>query len=967
MIRGIVLPGALLILWLFMYLSMLLGGWVLLGMSVGGWTPIVVSSGSMEPVLSVGDVLLIDDLSADRIAQRSVIVFERSDGVLVSHRVFSVEEDGFVTKGDANSTPDGERVPNDAVIGTGRLVVPLVGLPAVWVDNGNFLALGAWVVLFAGGLVHLSILGFRWLRNGGDERPDSTDVLAAHQGIHRVRFLVMVLIIAQFVLDSSRFDILGESSNRVTMLLVSVGVLLGTNLASTNIPATVINRRTLSSIELAVDTALVILLTTLTGTTGIGWVLFALPVIEAAVRFRLVGALVHWVILTAITIATRIWTAQLTPTDNLLGDLESVLDQLSVLFLVVVPGAYLAEQLIGDVASQQRATGRALDRSQLLERVAEAGRDVSRLGEHHLEAIVDGIRHLGFGLADVVVGTGNAEWNLIGGDLGALPRPGADGSGLRDGDLVHEVVLVDREDADPTEVQSLVDHDLEAIVVQTVSEKDGRRVVLRAGLRRGTPLSPAQIDAFRLLAGQASVALRNDELLSEITSIHHELERQASHDALTDLPNRVLLLSTLARALSDPAARPSLLFLDLDGFKPVNDRLGHDVGDTLLRLVANRLVSAAPANALVARIGGDEFTILLPDTLTDDEAIEVANGVREAIREPFEIAGDVIHIGASVGIAFGGEGISERELIRRADVAMYRAKHDTSEPGPVIHHPAFDEAELRRGRLVADLPSALFRNELHLAYQPIVSIGDQPGLRGLEALLRWDHPELGPIPPGDVLEVARAAGARDRLNQWIASQACRDAADWMRATPEKSLFVTVNASPDELGSSNLVNNIKSALAESGLPPDRLFVEISERLVSTGVPQITANMQALQVIGVRMLLDDFGEGKTSLSYLHELPIAGVKLDRKLVVNSLRSETDRIVLESIVELSGRLGLAVIAEGIEIEEHLETVTAVGCTLAQGFHLGRPQRASAITAMLTGTRVAAHAIPPPMHRGGH
>ena len=478
------------------------------------------------------------------------------------------------------------RVTSDEVVGSGRLVVPLLGLPAVWADDGNHLALGAWSLLLVAGLVHLVILGYRRLLAGPAQLVDPTDMVTTQAGIRRVRFLVAVLILSQFLLDPSRLDVLGEGGGRLSLLLFSVGLLLGTNVLSARLPTTVMNRRTLSAVELALDTALVLLLTTLTGTSGIGWVLFALPIIEAAVRFRLVGALTHWLILTLATMTVRIWTAHLAPAADLLGDLESVLDQLSVLFLVVVPGAYMAEQLIGDVATQQTATGQALDRGQLLERVADAGREVSRLGGEHLDAIVAGARHLGFDRVDVVVSLDGAPWRHLAGDPVLLPRPGGSASGLRPQDLEHDVVLIDRHDADPTEVQSLVDHHLDAVLVQTLIDQDGRRVTLRGGVFVGTPLTAARADAFRLLAGQASVALRNDQLLSEITAIHEELEHQAGHDALTGLPNRVLLLRSITEELSLPDARPALLFLDLDGFKPVNDRLGHDVGDTLLRLVA---------------------------------------------------------------------------------------------------------------------------------------------------------------------------------------------------------------------------------------------------------------------------------------------------------------------------------------------------------------------------------------------
>ena len=346
---------------------------------------------------------------------------------------------------------------------------------------------------------------------------------------------------------------------------------------------------------------------------------------------------------------------------------------------------------------------------------------------------------------------------------------------------------------------------------------------------------------------------------------------------------------------------------------------------------------------------------MLRGNLADSQALVIGERVRRAITDPFEIGGTIVNISTSIGVAFGSADVQKAELIRRADVAMYQAKRNTASVAPVIYRPEFDAAEARRADLVTDFRRALFQNEIELAYQPIYVAGDELRLWGVEALVRWHHPDLGPVPPGEILEIAQTADARDQLHRWIASHACRAAATWVMKDGSPPIFVTINASPEELELRSFMHNIKSALAESGLPPNRLYVEISERLVSPEIPQVIANMQALQVAGVRMLLDDFGEGQTSLSYLHELPVAGIKLDRKLVVNSLRSETDRIVLESIVELCHRLGLTVVAEGVETSDQLAAITLLGSNLVQGYHLARPQSASDLAALLDASDTAA------------
>jgi signal peptidase I len=959
------LPGARIVLWVFVNLTLLLTVWVGLGWGIGGWKPVVITSGSMEPTLGVGDVLLIDTHPAEELAQRAIVVFSRR-GEQIAHRVFAVEPDGLVTKGDANPTPDPDRVQLTDVRGAGRLVVPVIGLPIVWVKDGNWVPLAAWLVLIGGAAVRVALAAdhalFGRRRTAGRPR-----MPVGRVGIQRVRNLMAVLIVAQYVIDSDRLAVVRGAVGALGLVIAAVGTLLATNLLATWADRRERQRRLFALVELAIDTVLVVALATVTGSSGFSWVLFSLPIIEAAVRFRLVGALVHWMLLTVVTLAAKVWTGASGPSALVLDDLESLLDQLSVLFLVVVPAAYLAEQLIGEVSTWQRATGQAVDRSQLLVRVADIGRDIARIDGGPLQAILGGVRSLGFDRADLVVEEGRGSWRVFAGD--ELPTPGGAASCVRSEDVARGATFVDADDPDPDEVDALADAGLAAVLGQVVSEQHGQRIVLRAGLDDGHELSDELIEAFGLLAAQAAVALRNEQLVNEITTIHEELEHQAQHDALTGLPNRVLLLQRLSEARRS-TAQPVMMFLDLNGFKPVNDRLGHDVGDVVLQMVGARLLDAVPDGALVARLGGDEFTVLLTGNMRLPDARRVALAIADAIKQPYEIGQDTVYISTSIGIAFGGDGIGEAELIRRADVAMYEAKHGAArELGFEIYRPEFDSDADRRAALVEAVAGALDTGEMAVAFQPIFSIDGDTALApiaGAEALIRWHHPEYGIVPAADIIESARAASQQDRLNLHIIRTACAAASMWRARNPGSRCFVAVNASPEELGSRLLVTNVRQALEDSALPANLLHVEISERLVTPASDAVLANMDALRELGVVLLLDDFGEGKTSLSYLHELPVGGIKLDRRLVANSQRSRTDRMVLQSVVELCGRLGHVVIAEGIETPEHLDTVRDAGCTLAQGYYLGRPQSPESIDDLVRLSSEIASSLPAPVARAG-
>ncbi|MEM1332360.1 MAG: signal peptidase I, partial [Actinomycetota bacterium] len=635
------ITGLRIVVWTFAELTFLLGAWGMIGWSLAGWGPVVVTSDSMRPTLDAGDVVLV---SADAsIGQRDVIVFERGDA-LIAHRVFAVEDDFFITKGDANASPDTDPVAASDVVGAGRLVIPMVGLPIVWAQTGQWLPFVGWSLLTGAGILGTALAADRAIRRRRDDETDAV-VAIARVGVQRVRVLTAVLIGGQLLLGNDDTS-LGDGATWLT--IGAAAALVATNLLGSTRARAGGNERVTAVIELTIDTTLVVVLALAAG-NSLSWILFALPIIEAAVRFRLVGALLHWMALTGGTLAVELWQSADRPSGDTVAALESRLDQLGVLFLFVIPAAYLAEQLLGEVTTWRTATGNAVARGELLARVADVGRDVVRLDGGHLDAIVHGVRSIGFDRADLVMDPGDGRWRVLAGS--ELPPAGGAASGTRSQDAPSIATIVTPGDPDPAEVGALAEHGLAALVTHVVVDSLNRRIVLRSGIDAGADVTAERIEAFRLLAGQAVVALQNDQLMSEITSMHDELEHRAMHDELTGLPNRALMLRELREATS--AWKDSaVLFLDLDGFKPVNDRLGHDIGDVLLRRVAQRLVEQAPEGAVVARLGGDEFTILLTGTDVA-QRVSVAERIVASISLPFDIGEQMISISTSIGIAVG--------------------------------------------------------------------------------------------------------------------------------------------------------------------------------------------------------------------------------------------------------------------------------------------------------------------------
>jgi diguanylate cyclase (GGDEF)-like protein len=427
----------------------------------------------------------------------------------------------------------------------------------------------------------------------------------------------------------------------------------------------------------------------------------------------------------------------------------------------------------------------------------------------------------------------------------------------------------------------------------------------------------------------------------------------AHHDALTGLANRVLLRERLNESLSDVGGERSLavLCLDLDNFKEINDSLGHAFGDTLLKRVAERLRTSVAEKDIVARMGGDEFTIVQPGSGQPDAAIELACRLIERISEPYDIDGQRVRVGTSVGVALAPDaGLDADHLMRSADLALYRAKADG---GGVCR---FFEAEMTermqsRRRLESDLREALLRGEFELHYQPLLNLKSSE-LEGVEALLRWNHPARGRISPADFIPVAEEIGFIVPLGEWVLRQACNDA-----ATLPEHIKVAVNLSPVQFKAHNLVSSVFHALSVSGLTAERLELEITESVLLEDTDAAIIMLHQLRALGVRIAMDDFGTGYSSLSYLQRFPFDKIKVDKSFVQGLGHEASSRAVLRTVASLGASLCVETTAEGVETEQQLLAVKAEGISQVQGYLVSKPKPIAEIRQL-----IASHSVRSPL-----
>ena len=469
------------------------------------------------------------------------------------------------------------------------------------------------------------------------------------------------------------------------------------------------------------------------------------------------------------------------------------------------------------------------------------------------------------------------------------------------------------------------------------------------------PLSAAAVSDAQTLADVASSYLVNAQARVDLRNSSDRSRFAALHDALTGLPNRILLIDRLEQAFrrtSRTNTTFAALFLDLDRLKNVNDSHGHAIGDELLIAVGQRLTRVVRPGDTAARMSGDEFVVLCEDLHEPAEAVAIGHRLLAALAATFQLSGVVVEISASIGVAYArrseGFGRSAEELLQDADSAMYEAKRQGGNAVQVF------DADLQRAiddqlSLEHDLSTVLQRDELFPVYQPVVSSADGR-LLGFEALLRWQHPVEGLIPPSTLIPLAEGTGAIAPIGRWILEQALADRNRWRFARPQDDPMMAVNVSAQQLTAPGFVDTVAAALKST--PARQLTLEITESVFIRDAEQALLSLTQLREIGVMIALDDFGTGYSSLSYLSRFPMDIIKIDRSFVAGLASNAVDTSIVRAVVQLAHDMDMTVIAEGIETSQQHELVTELGCDLCQGYYFAKPMPAQQVDTLLAGSR---------------
>ncbi|MCX7184981.1 MAG: EAL domain-containing protein [Nitrosospira sp.] len=481
---------------------------------------------------------------------------------------------------------------------------------------------------------------------------------------------------------------------------------------------------------------------------------------------------------------------------------------------------------------------------------------------------------------------------------------------------------------------------------ETVQSGTGRRMEFRLALANGDiRYMESNSGLIKNSQGEASYVVVVSHDITERKQTEQRIVEMATHDVLTGLPNRTLFRDRITQALAHDRRsqeQAAVLFIDLDHFKVINDSLGHDVGDSLLKEVALRLTTTVRNEDTVARQGGDEFIVLLPNIAGAFNAEAVAQKILDVLIEPFQISGKELHIGASIGIAlFPSDGDDVEALLRNSDIAMYYAK----ESGRNSYHffaPEMNKLTLERHLLGIDLRHALERNELLLHFQPVIDMPDGK-LTGIEVLLRWQHPEQGLIPPSTFIPLAEETGMIVSIGEWVLRQSCLQIKGWQGLGYEVPKLA-INISARQFRHKMLVVDIARILADTGVDGRCLTLEITESMLVENIEKTAEMLRQLNTMGLEISVDDFGTGYSSLSYLKRYPIDTLKIDRSFVRDIATDPNDVAIIKAIIAMARSLKIEVIAEGVETEEQLVFLSRQGCKRYQGYYFSKPLSAAEI-----------------------
>jgi diguanylate cyclase (GGDEF)-like protein len=664
------------------------------------------------------------------------------------------------------------------------------------------------------------------------------------------------------------------------------------------------------------------------------WALLIIPVLEAATRGWRARALVTFGVLCVAYIAREIVVRNVYPYNDVTPD--SITYRLGVLGLVAMTAAGLAGRLTRQIAVTEQAQRQA----EHLRGVAIAARRMSSLD---LPTVVEEVTHAAEELGFTSVGLFSRDGSVPGTHALTVSDDGGgvawfDQAVVAGADVGY--IVLEPADEDAVRVAGWRLEPGEVVVAAPMTSP-GTPDVLLLG-RHVSPVPSGQGEGLALLATQANAALANARRYDDGRAFEARLAHDATHDPLTGLANRALLADRAVSALARSSRHHQLvavIFIDLDGFKEINDVLGHATGDALLRAVGNRLVAHLRPEDTCARLGGDEFVVLTGDQPDHSSVLALTTRLQSALHEPFAVHDLTLDVEASMGVAWAPHHAEDIEtLLHHADLAMYAAK--ANREGVAIFQSEFERQAPAQLTTLGDLRRALDGgNQLTTVFQPIIKVADGQ-LHSVEALLRWAHPTRGDVAPDEFIPIAEGTTLIRDLTDWVIEDALRSLRVWRDEA--RDITVAVNLAPRTLLDPSLPNRITRLLGQHRIDPTHLRLELTERTLLADPTRAITTMHRLTDIGVHLSIDDFGTGYFSMSHIKQLPVDQIKIDRSFVTDMLHSHHDRVMVRSIIDLAHSLGLQVVAEGVQDQDTLDALRDLGADLAQGFFIAHPLAAN-------------------------
>ena len=789
---------------------------------------------------------------------------------------------------------------------------------------------------------------------GAGEKADAN----ALRFMQRVRWMGAIFTIVQFALYQppagrfAPFDMLPTG-----LLLAGIMVTLNLVVALAVRNADARRRRQVVLVGLVCDAVVVATLVWLFSFDGTSatWALLVIPVLEAALAAQMVGAVSMWTALTVFYIMRELDTAA--RYDYAWFEVPSVTFRMGVVLIVAVTAGSLARSLTREAQAQAQAKSMFEHRAGLLHGLAVSSRALFDMEATDVTAVWDAIAQcvldVGFDGVSISLVEPRDDTYLVvsarGLPDGYVGTRQSRALGLAGMVLEHQrTMVVDDYSAVPSPVPALAAAQFGASLGVPIRGLDGDiTAVLIAGYRKRGPIAAAEREYVELLAVHAGVAVSNVLRLVERAQYEQRLTVLAYEDSLTGLPNRARFVERLEAAIAEksPEHSVSLLFFDIDRFKTVNDSLGHNGGDEVLRTVAARINGCMRPQDLLARLSGDEFAMLLSD-VSQPDVEHMVRAILANLGEPLWVAETPLVVTASIGVATtDASPVTAGELLSQADTAMYAAKR----AGGASHRwfgPELQEDATRRLRIRLDLQGALARGQLTVVYQPVFNLGERR-IVGVEALVRWRHPVLGDIGPTEFIPVAEETDLIIDIGGWVLDQATAQVGAW-EASGIARLKLGVNFSARQLTDPRLLERIDAALARADLSAGRLVLEITESVMVEDIESNASVLAALHDRGVGLAVDDFGTGYSSLAYLQRFPVDIVKIDRSFVSRLGDGSKASTLPLAIVQLARTLGMDICAEGIEVPVQLDALVEAGCVYGQGFLLARPSSVDMVTQLL-------------------